>query len=143
MARRSDFPPLRTNMKIDTSGHSACSRFIARVSVANDGKLRRDICPQMAKQTTSGSLPAGKVVVLGGTGLIGRHVIEALAAAGIEVAATYRARRPFEGHGVQWRQADLTKPAEARAVLVGAKVSIMCAGKVSTTAELRRDPTGS
>jgi nucleoside-diphosphate-sugar epimerase len=98
----------------------------------------------MAKQTTSGLLPTGKVVVLGGTGLIGRHVIEALAAAGIEdVAATYRARRPFEGHGVQWRQADLTKPGEARAVLAGAKVGIMCAGKVSTTAELRRDPTGS
>jgi hypothetical protein len=33
--------------------------------------------------------------------------------------------------------------AETRAVLAGAKVGIVCAGKVSTTAELRRDPVKS
>jgi nucleoside-diphosphate-sugar epimerase len=87
----------------------------------------------MATQTTFGSLPTGKVVVLGGTGLIGRHVIEALGAAGVgDVAATYRARRPFEGHDTEWRQVDLLDLDAARAVLAKARTAIMCAGKVST-----------
>src|SRR5438128_2197614 len=84
------------------------------------------------------------VAVLGGTGLIGRHVVAALAAAGTgEIVASYRARPPFEARGVQWKQADLLDLAEARAVLAGVKVAIVCAGKVSTSAELRRDPMAS
>jgi GDP-L-fucose synthase len=89
-------------------------------------------------------MPAGKVAVLGGTGLIGRHVVEALAAAGVgEIVASHRARPAFEAAGVQWKPADLLDLADARAVLVGAKVAIVCAGKVSTSAELRRDPMAS
>src|SRR5882672_5338554 len=98
----------------------------------------------MANQTGSGRLPSGRIVVLGGTGLIGRHVIEALANAGIgDVTATYRARQPFEGRGTQWKKADLLDLADTRAALAGAKVIIVCAGKVSTAAELRRDPVQS
>jgi GDP-L-fucose synthase len=89
-------------------------------------------------------MPVARAAVLGGTGLIGRHVVEALAAAGVgEIVASYRARPPFEARGVQWKQADLLQLAEARAVLAGAKVAIVCAGKVSTSAELRRDPVTS
>jgi GDP-L-fucose synthase len=89
-------------------------------------------------------MPVAKAAVLGGTGLIGRHVVEALATAGAgEIVASYRARPSFEARGVQWKQADLLEFAEARAVLAGARVAIVCAGKVSTSAELRRDPMAS
>jgi len=97
----------------------------------------------MANQTGS-ERPAGGIVVLGGTGLIGRHVIEALAGAGIgHVTATYRTRPAFAADGTQWKKADLLDLSETRAVLAGAKVAILCAGKVSTAAELRRDPVRS
>jgi GDP-L-fucose synthase len=89
-------------------------------------------------------MPVAKVAVLGGTGLIGRHVVEALTAADVgEIVASYRARPSFEARGVQWKQADLLELADARAVLAGAKVAIVCAGKVSSSAELRRDPMAS
>jgi len=89
-------------------------------------------------------MPVAKAAVLGGTGLIGRHVIEALVAAGVgEIVPSYRARPSFDARGVQWKQADLLDLEDARAVLAGAKVVIVCAGKVSTSAELRRDPMAS
>jgi len=59
----------------------------------------------MTRESTSGCLPVGKIVVLGGTGLIGRHVIEALVTAGVRsVVATYRALLLREGLAatVQW-----------------------------------------
>jgi nucleoside-diphosphate-sugar epimerase len=86
----------------------------------------------------------GKVAVLGGTGLIGRHVVEALAAVGAsDIVASYRSRPPFDLRGVRWKQADLLEREDAEAVLSGAEIAIVCAGKVSTTAELRRDPMAS
>src|SRR6516165_5274445 len=98
----------------------------------------------MANQTGSGGLPSGRIVVLGGTGLIGRHVVEALAAAGArDLIATYRARQPFEGSGAHWRKANLLNPVDAHAALAGAEAVIVCAGKVSSSAELRRDPVSS
>ena len=82
-----------------------------------------------------------RIAVLGATGLVGRHIIEALRTAGHrEVIATYRVRPPYESDGVEWRQADLMKPGEARAALKGAQVVLHCAGKVSSSVELRRDP---
>lgn len=83
------------------------------------------------------------VAVLGGTGLIGRHVIAALAGAGTSVVATANRRPPFEAAGVEWRQADLTAPETARTALRGAQAAVVCAGRLSTAAELKRDPVGS
>ena len=83
------------------------------------------------------------VAVLGGTGLIGRHVIAALSGAGTAVVATANRRPPFEAAGVEWRQVDLTTPGPARAALRGARAAVICAGRLSTAAELKRDPVGS
>ena len=56
---------------------------------------------------------------------------------------SYRSRPPFDLRGVRWKQADLLEREDAEAVLRGAEIAIVCAGKVSTTAELRRDPMAS
>ena len=83
------------------------------------------------------------VAVLGGTGLIGRHVIAALRQVGMPVVATANRRPSFEVQGVDWRQADLTVPDAARAAARGSRSVVICAGRLSTAAELKRDPVGS
>ena len=83
------------------------------------------------------------VAVLGGTGLIGRHVIAALRQAATPVVATANRRPAFELQGVDWRQADLTVPDSARAAVRGCRSVVICAGRLSTAAELKRDPVGS
>lgn len=83
------------------------------------------------------------VAVLGGTGLIGRHAIAELRAAGIPVVATTNRRPAFDAEGVDWRQADLTTPDAARAAVRGCRSAVICAGRLSTAAELKRDPVGS
>ncbi|MCW5734324.1 MAG: NAD(P)-dependent oxidoreductase [Enhydrobacter sp.] len=83
------------------------------------------------------------VAVLGGTGLIGRHVIEALAHAGYPIIATANRRSPFEKAGVEWRRADLTCPKAARDAVRAVHDLVICAGRLSTAAELKRDPIGS
>jgi GDP-L-fucose synthase len=83
------------------------------------------------------------VAVLGATGLIGRHVVAALTRAGTSIIATAHRRPSFEAAGVDWRQADLTMPEPARAAVRGARAAVICAGRLSTAAELKRDPIGS
>ncbi len=83
------------------------------------------------------------VAVLGGTGLIGRHLIAALREADMPVVATANRRPAFELQGVEWRQADLTVPDAARAASRGSRSLVICAGRLSTAAELKRDPVGS
>ena len=81
--------------------------------------------------------------VLGGTGLIGRHVIAALRGREVPVVATSNRRPSFEVQGVDWRQADLTMLDSARAAVRGCRSVVICAGRLSTAAELKRDPVGS
>ncbi len=83
------------------------------------------------------------VAVLGGTGLIGRRVIAALHRAGGPVVATANRRPSFALQGVDWRPADLTLPDAARAAVHGSRSVVICAGRLSTAAELKRDPVGS
>lgn len=83
------------------------------------------------------------VAVLGGTGLIGRHAIAALQSANMPVVATTNRRPGFEALGVDWRRVDLTVPDAARAAVRGCRSVVICAGRLSTAAELKRDPVGS
>jgi GDP-L-fucose synthase len=85
-----------------------------------------------------------RVAVLGGTGLIGRHVLGALSKLrSVEIVASHHRRAPFPLEDCTWRRGDLIDQADMRAVVEGADTIISCAGRVSTTAELRRDPTSS
>lgn len=83
------------------------------------------------------------IAVLGGTGLIGRHVIASLVQMGGPVVATANRRSPFEKAGVEWRRGDLTQPEAARAALRGVQSAVICAGRLSTAAELKRNPIDS
>lgn len=86
----------------------------------------------------------GPIAVLGGTGLIGRHVIAALHDAGAGPIVATRNRRPaFEAGHVRWCPTDLTASDGARQALRGARMAVICAGRLSTAAELKRDPVGS
>ncbi|UYN97334.1 MAG: NAD(P)-dependent oxidoreductase [Enhydrobacter sp.] len=85
-----------------------------------------------------------KTAVLGATGLVGRHLVEALGKAAVgPVVATYRARSPYGSRDTEWLQCDLRQPEAAAAVLKNVETAIVCAGQVSTSAVLRRDPVSS
>jgi GDP-L-fucose synthase len=85
-----------------------------------------------------------RIAVVGATGLVGRHVVEALSKADNHaVVATWRARKPYQVANVSWVRCDLQVPADAARVLDGADVAILCAGRPSTSAVLRLDPVES
>ena len=82
--------------------------------------------------------------VIGGTGLVGRHVVEALVKSGrLDIVASHHTRRPYDVSGVTWVACDLHNSSEASRVLRGVKTAIVCAGQLSTTAALKRDPISS
>jgi len=84
------------------------------------------------------------VGVLGATGLVGRHVVEALSAGGTpRIVATYHVRAAYEAANTVWVKVDLGDPEQASRALQGVDTAIVCAGQLSTTAVLSRDPTGS
>jgi GDP-L-fucose synthase len=66
-----------------------------------------------------------------------------LAETGRPVVATANRRAPFESAGVEWRRVDLTLPESARAALRGVSSAVICAGRPSTAAELKRNPIDS
>jgi GDP-L-fucose synthase len=86
----------------------------------------------------------GRIAVTGATGLVGNHLIRCLLDRGVtDIIALYRARPAYGSGNIEWRYADLMDAASARAALRGARVVLHCAGKLSTAAELRRNPVGS
>lgn len=84
------------------------------------------------------------VAVIGATGLVGRHVVAALCEEGAtDVVATWHSRPPYETCGVRWVRGDLAHPEDARRIVETADEAIVCAGQLSTSAVLRRDPIDS
>lgn len=84
------------------------------------------------------------IAVAGATGLIGRHVVEALAGPGAEpVVATYRSRQPYAAEGVRWVQCDFSDRIQASRAFAGCETVVLCAGRVSTSAVLRDEPVES
>jgi GDP-L-fucose synthase len=82
--------------------------------------------------------------VAGATGLVGRHIVEALAQADRgSVVATFRARAPFEVPKTTWVKCDLRDREAARAALTAVDTAVLCAGQLSTSAVLRGDPVSS
>jgi GDP-L-fucose synthase len=77
--------------------------------------------------------------VIGATGLVGRHVVEALAAAGSQpVVGTYQIRAPYEVPHTSWVKCDLRE--RAMKALGSVETAIICAEQLSTSAVLRIDP---
>ncbi len=82
--------------------------------------------------------------VIGATGLVGRHVVEALAAAGRHrIVATYHLRQPYDAPETVWVKGDLREPGDASKALQGVDTAVVCAGQLSTSAVLGRDPVSS
>ncbi len=81
------------------------------------------------------------VVVLGATGLVGRHVVETLTrGAGEAVVATYHRRPAYEAPHTEWAQCDLGQPGAAAALLAKASCAVLCAGQLATSSTLKLDP---
>jgi GDP-L-fucose synthase len=82
--------------------------------------------------------------VVGATGLVGRHVVEALARSGLgPIVATYRARAPYNAPNTKWLKCDLREQGDAQIALESVDTAVLCAGQLSTSAVLRRDPMSS
>ena len=81
----------------------------------------------------------GKILVTGGTGLVGSHLISALVAAGKTVKAIYRSAVPvFEGSDkVQWQQADILDMLSLEDVMEGVEYVYHCAAVVSFNPKTR------
>ena len=70
-----------------------------------------------------------KIAITGGTGFIGRHLAERLAADGVEVVVLARSdRREFGGSSITFVRSDLSDPAVLRKAFAGCDAVAHCAG---------------
>jgi uncharacterized protein YbjT (DUF2867 family) len=73
-----------------------------------------------------------RVLVAGGTGTLGRHVLEGLADSGTAVRALSRRPAPAHvgspGRAIEWIRADLTRPETLRGVCDDVDLVVSCAG---------------
>jgi len=75
---------------------------------------------------------AASVVVMGGGGFIGRHLIEVLAASS-DLRPIAASRKRPDGGGIEWRGCDATDRASVEAALAGAAAVVNCvAGDAAT-----------
>lgn len=58
-----------------------------------------------------------KVLIVGGSGFVGRELVRQAMAAGFETAATYRSRHPGGAPGIPWHHLDLRAPEDIGKVL--------------------------
>ena len=78
---------------------------------------------------------------MGATGLVGRHVVEALERdLRHRIVATYHVRKPYDADRVSWLKCDLRDPEQAMGALQSVESAVLCAGQLSTSAVLNRDP---
>lgn len=108
------------------------------------GQRRVDRSDALTAAAPTREKRAMPICVAGGTGLVGRHVVEALTEAGRgPVVATFHNRRPFQVPRTRWLKCDLVDRAGASAALEGVDTAILCAGRLATSAVLRQDPVSS
>ena len=69
------------------------------------------------------------IAVTGGTGFIGRHLIDGLAAAGYDIVALTRREMPPRP-GIKWLAGNLEDSASLHRLINGADVVVHCAGAV-------------
>jgi GDP-L-fucose synthase len=78
---------------------------------------------------------------MGATGLVGRHVVELLESDGRHrIVATHHVREPYDTAGVSWMKCDLRDPDQTMRALESVESAVLCAGQLSTSAILSRDP---
>lgn len=90
------------------------------------------------------SPPPGRYAVLGASGLLGHHMLEALKdKPGVTVRAVFRSRKPLvEASNISFHQADLEDAAAARRALADADRAFLFAGVTASSPVLARDPVG-
>lgn len=78
-----------------------------------------------------------RVLVTGGAGFLGAHVVDRLAALGAETYATTRDRRPPSRHGVRWSVLDLGDASAVAAVAADVRpdVALHLGGRVSASVD--------
>ncbi len=106
-----------------------------------------DASPVSVPFTAAAPLPLGSALVTGGTGFLGRHIVEQLLAAGRSVAVLARRSAPdLERRGVRCLTADLADPGAMGAACRGVATVFHTAAKVgvwgSRTAFFRANVLG-
>jgi GDP-L-fucose synthase len=92
----------------------------------------------------TGAPPPGRYVLLGASGLIGRHALQALAGRdGVAVTAVGHRRMPERlAPNVVPLRLDLRRPGAVDEVVAGADYVLACAGRVLSAPVLAADPVG-
>lgn len=81
-----------------------------------------------------------KIIICGGTGFIGRNLIEHYANKGFEVTATHFQRPPFEYPGVNWVKIDLRNEEGLADFFKGAEIVIQAAATTSGSKDIVNSP---
>lgn len=99
----------------------------------NTSKPRAEALPALCADEWRGK----RVLVTGGTGFLGAHVVDRLAALGAETHATARDRCPPSRHGVRWSVLDLGDAAAVAAVAADMQCDVVLhlGGRVSAAVD--------
>lgn len=87
------------------------------------------------------SLQGKRLLIAGGTGFIGRNLVEWFRAqGGGAITATYFSRKPPEMESVRWVKCDLRNPEEVRKILEGQDILIQAAATTSGVKDILFSP---